>query len=136
MQRGDRCVLTEPTGERFDPCFVPDLTPSGSSRRVFGGKHLTDCRAEFRQRQGAPSTASARPRAAPPWGRRDRQPRRTRQHCDEGAHPNAARLFLDWYLSDLGQKAMSENLYLHSAKHGAAPPPGGEPPRIDQIPDA
>jgi ABC-type nitrate/sulfonate/bicarbonate transport system ATPase subunit len=22
---------------------------------------------------------------------------------------------------------MSENLYLHSAKHGAAPPPGGEP---------
>ena len=32
MQRGDRCVLTEPTGERFDRCFVPDLTPSGSSR--------------------------------------------------------------------------------------------------------
>ena len=32
MQRGYRCVLTEPTGERFDPCFVPDLTPSGSSR--------------------------------------------------------------------------------------------------------
>src|SRR5215831_11000488 len=45
----------------------------------------------------------------------------------DGPHPNAARLFLDWYLSDLGQKAMSENLYLHSAKHGAAPPPGGEP---------
>src|SRR5256885_4838587 len=45
----------------------------------------------------------------------------------EGPHPNAARLFLDWYLSDLGQKAVSENLYLHSAKHGAAPPPGGEP---------
>jgi hypothetical protein len=32
MQRGYRCVLIEPTGERFDPCFVPDLTPSGSSR--------------------------------------------------------------------------------------------------------
>ncbi len=45
----------------------------------------------------------------------------------EGPHPNAARLFLDWYLSDLGQKAVSENLYLHSARHGAAPPPGGEP---------
>jgi hypothetical protein len=45
----------------------------------------------------------------------------------EGPHPNAARLFLDWYLSDLGQKAVYENLYLHSARHGAAPPPGGEP---------
>ena len=29
---GYRCGLTEPTGERFDPCFVPGLTPSGSSR--------------------------------------------------------------------------------------------------------
>jgi iron(III) transport system substrate-binding protein len=45
----------------------------------------------------------------------------------DGPHPNAARLFIDWFLSDLGQKAMSDNLYLHSAKHGAAPPPGGEP---------
>jgi len=45
----------------------------------------------------------------------------------DGPHPNAARLFVDWFLSDLGQKAMSDNLYLHSAKHGAAPPPGGEP---------
>jgi iron(III) transport system substrate-binding protein len=45
----------------------------------------------------------------------------------DGPHPNAARLYLDWFLSDLGQKAMADNLYLHSAKHGAAPPPGGEP---------
>lgn len=48
-----------------------------------------------------------------------------------GPHPNAARLFLDWFLSDLGQKAMSENLYLHSARRGAAPPPGGLP--LDKI---
>ena len=45
----------------------------------------------------------------------------------DGPHPNAARLFVDWYLSDLGQKAMAENLFLHSPRAGAAPPPGGEP---------
>jgi iron(III) transport system substrate-binding protein len=45
----------------------------------------------------------------------------------QGPHPNAARLYLDWFLSDLGQRAMAENLFLHSARAGAAPPPGGEP---------
>ena len=43
-------------------------------------------------------------------------------------HSNAARLFLDWYLSDLGQKAMADNLYLHSLKQGADPPPVGAQP--------
>ena len=45
----------------------------------------------------------------------------------DGPHPNAAQLYMDWFLSDLGQKAMADNLYLHSARAGAAPPPGGEP---------
>lgn len=45
----------------------------------------------------------------------------------DGPHPNAARLFLDWLLSELGQKAIGDNLYTHSPKQGAAPPPGGEP---------
>lgn len=45
----------------------------------------------------------------------------------EAPHPNAARLFIDWFLSDAGQKAMADNLFLHSARAGAAPPPGGEP---------
>ena len=57
-------------------------------RAMGDGKHLTDCRAEFAPTAApnlasakvAPSTTSARPRAAPP--RRDRQPRLTRQHCD------------------------------------------------------
>src|SRR5665213_62631 len=44
-----------------------------------------------------------------------------------GPHPNAAQLYIDWFLSDLGQKAMAENLFLHSGRAGAAPPPGGEP---------
>jgi iron(III) transport system substrate-binding protein len=42
-------------------------------------------------------------------------------------HPNAARLYLDWFLSPLGQKVMAENLYLHSVRPDAAPPPGGLP---------
>jgi len=45
----------------------------------------------------------------------------------DGPHPNAARLYIDWFLSDLGQAAMAKNLYLHSPPEGAAPPPGGEP---------
>jgi iron(III) transport system substrate-binding protein len=45
----------------------------------------------------------------------------------EGPHPNAARLFVDWFLSEAGQKAMTDNLFTHSARHGASPPPGGEP---------
>jgi iron(III) transport system substrate-binding protein len=45
----------------------------------------------------------------------------------DGPHPNAARLFIDWFLSELGQEAMAKNLYLHSARAGAKPPPGGEP---------
>ena len=45
----------------------------------------------------------------------------------DGPHPNAARLYIDWFLSELGQEAMAKNLYLHSARAGAKPPPGGEP---------
>ena len=63
--------------------------------------------------------------------RRDAGDARTWGLPTNGPHPNAARLFLDWYLSDLGQKAMADNLYLHSLKQGAAPPPGGEP--LDKI---
>jgi iron(III) transport system substrate-binding protein len=45
----------------------------------------------------------------------------------DGPHPDTARLFIDWFLSDLGQAVMEKNLYLHSARAGAAAPPGGEP---------
>ncbi len=48
MQQGYRYALTEPEGANFDPRFTPDLTPSEMLRLgVFGGKYLTDCRAEF-----------------------------------------------------------------------------------------
>ena len=49
-----------------------------------------------------------------------------------GPHPNAARLFLDWFLSLPGQKATEEGLFLHSMRNDA--PTGRRPPdQQDQI---
>lgn len=48
MQRNYRYELTEPAGRNFDPDFHPELTPGELLRLgVFGGKYMTDCRAEF-----------------------------------------------------------------------------------------
>ena len=48
FQRGYRYVLSEPAGHNFDPAFTPDLTPKAMLEMgVFGGKYMTDCRAEF-----------------------------------------------------------------------------------------
>jgi hypothetical protein len=48
MQSGYSYRLTEPMGENFHPEFKPDLTPADMLRMgVFGGKYMTDCRAEF-----------------------------------------------------------------------------------------
>jgi hypothetical protein len=48
MQHGYRYRLTEPAGRNFDPGFDPELTPKEMlALGVFGGKYLTDCRAEF-----------------------------------------------------------------------------------------
>jgi hypothetical protein len=48
MQRGYRYALTVPSGRNFDPEFRPELTPAEMLRLgVFGGKYLTDCKAEF-----------------------------------------------------------------------------------------
>jgi len=40
-------------------------------------------------------------------------------------HPNAARLYLDWLLSPVGQKAMEDGLYTNSIRPDVPPPPGG-----------
>ncbi len=42
-------------------------------------------------------------------------------------HPEAARLYMDWFLSPLGQKVMADALIGHSARLDVAPPPGGLP---------
>src|SRR6476469_2377114 len=48
MQNGYTYVRTEPVGRNFDPGFEPELTPAQMlALGVFGGKYMTDCRAEF-----------------------------------------------------------------------------------------
>lgn len=48
MQQGYRYELTAPVGRDFDPEFAPELTPQEMLELgVFGGKYMTDCRAEF-----------------------------------------------------------------------------------------
>lgn len=48
MQRGYEYVCSEPVGKNFRPDFKPDLTPAEMlALGVFGGKYMTDCRAEF-----------------------------------------------------------------------------------------
>ena len=48
MQRGYVYWRTEPAGQNFAPGFTPQLTPKAMLQLgVFGGKYLTDCRAEF-----------------------------------------------------------------------------------------
>jgi len=48
MQRGYVYELTEPAGRNFHPLFRPELTPKQLLQLgVFGGKYMTDCRAEF-----------------------------------------------------------------------------------------
>jgi iron(III) transport system substrate-binding protein len=45
----------------------------------------------------------------------------------DGPHPNAAQLFMDWFLSRVGQQALSEALLLHSPRDDVPPPAGGMP---------
>jgi hypothetical protein len=48
MQRGYRYALSAPPGRNFHPDFRPELTPAQMLRLgVFGGKYMTDARAEF-----------------------------------------------------------------------------------------
>ena len=48
MQRGYVYYRTEPVGRHFADGFAPQLTPKQMlAFGVFGGKYMTDCRAEF-----------------------------------------------------------------------------------------
>ena len=45
----------------------------------------------------------------------------------DGPHPNAGELFMDWFLSPVGQQALAEALLLHSPREDVPPPAGGMP---------
>jgi hypothetical protein len=48
MQQGYRYELSEPAGRNLAPDFEPELTPKQMlALGIFGGKYMTDCRAEF-----------------------------------------------------------------------------------------
>ena len=48
MQSNYTYVRTEPPGQNFHPEFKPELTPKEMlALGIFGGKYMTDCRAEF-----------------------------------------------------------------------------------------
>lgn len=48
MQSNYTYFLREPMGKNFDPKFKPELTPPEIlALGAFGGKYMTDCRAEF-----------------------------------------------------------------------------------------
>lgn len=48
MQKNYIYILSEKMGENFHPRFNPELTPKEMLRLgIFGGKYMTDCRAEF-----------------------------------------------------------------------------------------
>jgi hypothetical protein len=48
MQRGYEYVRSQAPGSNFDPRFAPELAPGELlALGVFGGRYMTDCRAEF-----------------------------------------------------------------------------------------
>ena len=48
MQQGYWYDLVAPEGKNFDPDFAPELSPREMlALGIFGGKYMTDCRAEF-----------------------------------------------------------------------------------------
>ena len=49
----------------------------------------------------------------------------------DAPHPNAAKLFMDWFLSEPGQQALDAILLVSSPRTGAPPPPGGVP--LDKV---
>jgi len=46
---------------------------------------------------------------------------------DRAPHPEAARLFMDWFLSPLGQQVQMQISYAYSPRQDVAPPPGSKP---------
>lgn len=99
MQQNYRYLLSAPEGGDFHPQFHPDLTPQEMlALGVFGGKYMTDCRAEF------PASWFTHARLSPDmrdaslnwFGVDASQPLRAWQ--DKGwIHPDDPRGWFQWY---------------------------------------
>jgi hypothetical protein len=112
MQKNYRYVCTEPIGRNFDPEFTPDLTPLEMLRLgVFGGKYMTDCRAEFPKSWFARAKLSPRRRdpALNFFGVDASQPLSVWR--DKGwLHPNDPRGWFQWYCRyTMGRRLLEED---------------------------
>jgi hypothetical protein len=99
MQQGYAYALTAREGRDFDPAFRPELTPQEMLRLgVFGGKYMTDCRAEFPASwfAGAKLAAGRRDPALNFFGVDASQPLSVWR--DKGwLHPDDPRGWFQWY---------------------------------------
>ena len=99
MQRGYRYQLVEPAGRNFDPEFQPGLTPKQMLQLgVFGGKYMTDARAEFPNSwfAGAKLATAGRDSSLNYFGVHASQPLSTWRK-NGWIHPDDPRGWFQWY---------------------------------------
>ena len=99
MQRGYRYLCVVPAGTNFAPGFTPDLTPREMLRLgVFGGKYMTDCRAEFPAAwfAGAKLSPERRDPSLNYFGRDASQPLSV-WRAKGWIHPDDPRGWFQWY---------------------------------------
>jgi hypothetical protein len=99
MQRGYRYQLVEPAGQNFDPEFHPGLTPKQMLQLgVFGGKYMTDARAEFPNSwfAGAKLATAGRDSSLNYFGVHASQPLSTWRK-NGWIHPDDPRGWFQWY---------------------------------------
>jgi hypothetical protein len=99
MQRGYRYQLVEPAGQNFDPEFHPGLTPKQMLQLgVFGGKYMTDARAEFPNSwfAGAKLATAGRDSSLNYFGVHASQPLSTWRR-NGWIHPDDPRGWFQWY---------------------------------------
>ena len=112
MQRGYRYQLVEPAGRNFDPEFHPGLTPKQMLQLgVFGGKYMTDARAEFPNSwfAGAKLATAGRDSSLNYFGVHASQPLSTWRK-NGWIHPDDPRGWFQWYCRYyMGRRAPEED---------------------------
>ncbi len=111
MQRDYAYARTEPAGKHFDPAFQPHLTPAELLRLgVFGGKYMTDCRAEFPADwfKGAKLSPARRDPALNFFGVDASQPLSV-WRAKGWLHPDDPRGWFQWYCRYYSGRRMSDD---------------------------